>query len=232
MLFLGACAASPDPNSLTFDPLESYNRPVHETNKQIDAAVYGPVSRAYGNAMPEEVRHGIRNVRNNWRLPAQVIQYGLQGNGMRVAEATTRFGVNTIFGLGGVLDVAVDMGLPYNETNFDETFYTWGIPEGGYLELPFMGPGTQRDWTGWGLDQLADPMYYVLPVAATNGLLVAGGLDIVNDRYEYDPVIEELLHKSADSYTAQRISYLQNMRARLSGGTNVDSLEDIYDYYE
>ena len=28
------------------------------------------------------------------------------------------------------------MGLPYDETNFDETFYRWGVPEGGYWELP------------------------------------------------------------------------------------------------
>ena len=46
------------------------------------------------------------------------------------------------------------MGLPYDETNFDETFYRWGVPEGGYWELPLVGPGTQRDWTGYALDQL------------------------------------------------------------------------------
>ena len=71
----------------------------------------------------------------------------------------------------------------------------------------------------------------MLPVAATNALLVLGGLDIVNDRYELDPVLDELLYSSADSYTAQRISYLQNMRARLQGGTDVDELEDVYADY-
>ncbi len=68
----------------------------------------------------------------------------------------------------------------------------------------------------------------MLPVAATNALLVLGGLDLVNDRYELDPVLDALLYKSADSYTAQRISYLQNMRARLQGGTDIEQLEDIY----
>jgi hypothetical protein len=68
----------------------------------------------------------------------------------------------------------------------------------------------------------------VLPVAATNSLLVLGGLDLVNDRYELDPVMQSLLHESADSYTAQRISYIQNMRARLQGGTDVEQLEDVY----
>ena len=42
-------------------------------------------------------------------------------------------------GLGGLIDPAAEMGLPYDETNFDETFYRWGLPEGGYWELPLSG---------------------------------------------------------------------------------------------
>ncbi len=222
------CAAAPDPTSLDWDPFEPQNREAHAVNVPVDAHVYGPVSRAYGNAVPQPVRRGITNLRNNWRLPSQVIQYGLQGRPDAAANSTGRFLVNTTVGLGGVLDPATEMGLPYDETNFDETFYRWGLPEGGYWELPYVGPGTQRDWTGWALDQLSDPVYYVVPVAAGWTLVGLGGLDIVNDRYELDTVIQSLLHESADSYTAQRISYLQNMRARLQGGTDVDQLEDIY----
>lgn len=228
LLLLGACDGKSATDDLSYDPLESYNRPVHETNAQIDKSVYGPVARAYGNTVPQVARSGIRNLRDNWKLPGEVIQYGLQGNGLRVAESTTRFLVNTTFGLGGVLDPAKEMGLPYRETGFDETFFTWGIPDGGYLEMPVMGPGTQRDWTGWVLDQFADPTYYILPGAAIDGLLVVSGLDIVNDRYELDPVVEQLMHESADGYTAQRISYLQNKRARLSDGDSVETLEDVY----
>ena len=66
---------------------------------------------------------------------------------------------------------------------------------------------------------------------AARALLVIGGLDLVNDRSELDPVVQSLLHESADSYTAQRISYIQNMRARLAGGTDVNQLEDVYADY-
>jgi phospholipid-binding lipoprotein MlaA len=225
---VAGCTPSPDPDSLSFDPLEEDNREAHALNVQVDAAVYGPVARSYGDAVPQEVRNTITNLRDNWRLPGQVIQYGLQGRGTDAAKSTTRFAVNTLLGLGGLLDIARDMGLPYDETNFDETFYRWGVPEGGYLEVPLLGPGTQRDWTGYVLDQFLDPTWYVLPVAATNSLLVLGGLDVVNDRYELDPVMDSLLYESTDSYTAQRLSYTQNMRARLKGGTDVDQLEDIY----
>ena len=225
---LAGCTASPDPDSLSFDPLEGQNRQAHALNKEIDASVYGPVARSYGEAVPAQARRTITNLRNNWRLPGQIVQYGMQGRGTDAAKSTTRFAVNTLLGLGGLLDIARDMGLPYDETNFDEVFYRWGIPEGGYLELPVVGPGTQRDWTGYVLDQALDPTWYVLPVAGSNALLVLGGLDLANDRYELDPVLDSLLYESADSYTAQRTSYLQNMRARLKGGTDIDTLEDIY----
>ena len=228
---LSGCAASPDPDSLSFDPLEEQNREAHALNKQIDRAVYGPVARGYGEAVPDQARRTVSNLRNNWRLPGHVIQYTLQGRGYEVAASSTRFLVNTVFGLGGLLDVAVDMGLPYRETGFDETFFRWGIPEGGYLELPVVGPGTQRDWTAYVLDQATDPTWYVLPVTASRALLLLGGLDLVNERYELDPVMQSLMHESADSYTALRLSYLQNMRARLEGGTGVEDLEDIYADY-
>jgi phospholipid-binding lipoprotein MlaA len=230
-LVLSACAAAPDPDRLDWDPFEDQNRAAHEVNVPVDRAVYGPVARGYGAAVPQPVRKGIKNLRDNWRLPGHVIQYTLQGRPVEVASSTTRFLVNTVFGLGGLIDPAKDMGLPYRETNFDETFFRWGLPEGGYVELPLVGPGTQRDWTGYVLDQALDPTWYVLPVAASNALLVLGGLDLVNDRYELDPVLQSLLHESADSYTAQRISYIQNMRARLEGGTNVEQLEDVYADY-
>jgi phospholipid-binding lipoprotein MlaA len=43
-------------------------------------------------------------------------------------------------------------------------------------------------------------------------------------------VLQTILYESADSYTALRISYLQAMRARLQGGTDLETLEDIYDF--
>jgi phospholipid-binding lipoprotein MlaA len=222
------CAVPPDPSSLDFDPYEASNRSAHAINLQVDSNAFGPTARAWGG-IPPPVRTGVTNLHDTWKLPADAIQYALQGRGGHMAESLTRFAVNISFGLGGLLDWATDMGIPYRETNVDETLYVWGVPEGGYLELPLAGPGTERDWTGWVLDQFADPTWYVLPVAAANGLLVVGGLDIVNDRYTLDTPIDEIYYRSADSYTAQRISYLQNMRARLQGGTDVEQLEDIYE---
>lgn len=228
---LSACARSPDPDSLTFDPFETQNRATHDANLVVDRNLYRPVSLAYGEGIPAPVRRGVTNLKRNWESPGYMVQYTLQGRPVLFAEATTRFLTNTLLGLGGVLDIAGEMGIEYRDTNYDETFYRWGIPEGGYVVLPLGGPGTQRDWTGWGLDILLDPVQWVAPTSAAYALLGVGTLDLANDRYELDPSIEELFYNSEDSYTAVRISYLQAQRAELRGGTGLDLLEDVYEDY-
>ncbi len=227
-VLLGGCVASPDPNSLSFDPLEERNRKSHSVNKSFDRAAFGPMARAYGEGLPPPVRRGVTNLQQNWSQPSYVLHYSLQGKPELAGRSLMRFGVNTLFGFGGLLDVGAELGMENRETNFDETFKVYGVPEGAYVEVPLGGPGTQRDWTGWVLDSLTDPVLLVTTTAGGYALVGIAGLDILNDRYELDTVLDELYNNSADSYTAQRITYLQNMRARLNDGTGVEALEDIY----
>lgn len=229
-LALAGCAAGPAPSpSLDYDPLEPQNRAAHGLNKALDRAAYGPAARGYGAATPAPVRKGLANFVSHLSLPAGAIQYVLQGKPEHALSNTARFMTNTVFGFGGLLDPAAEMGLPFRETNVDETLYVWGVPEGAYLELPLGGPGTQRDWAGFVLDIAADPVTYL--TAGTDAAFAVVGLeavDLLRERHQLDPVVQALLYESADSYTAQRISYLQNMRARLQGGADLEALEDPY----
>lgn len=226
---LAGCVARPAAvPPLDFDPLEASNREAHAVNKSFDSAAYGPVSRAYGEVVPEPARNVLQNFTNHVSLPAVALQYALQGRPVRVLESSMRFAVNTTFGLGGLLDPAAEMDLPFAETNADETLYRWGVPEGGYLELPIGGPGTQRDWTGYVLDLATDPLTYLTTGVTTVAVVGLRGVELLEDRNQLDPVVQALYYESTDSYTAQRISYLQNMRARLQGGTELEVLEDPY----
>ncbi|MBP7001647.1 VacJ family lipoprotein [Amaricoccus sp.] len=223
------CATRPaPPPSLEDDPLEEQNRSSHQLNVALDSTLYGPAARTYGAVVPEPARNGVTNLVNHSRLPHGAIQYLLQGRPEMALQDTLRFAVNTVFGLGGLLDPAREMGLPYRETNVDETLHVWGVPAGGYWELPVGGPGTQRDWIGYGIDVVVDPAFYLTGGAS---YVIAGlrGVDLLHDRYKLDPAVEALLYESSDSYTAQRISYLQNMTSRLQGGaTALETLEDPY----
>lgn len=127
-LWLSACATAPAPSpSLDDDPLEADNRQAHALNLALDRAAYGPAARAYGSILPEPVRNGVTNFVNHISLPAVALQYGLQGRPVRVLESSMRFAINSTFGLGGVLDPAAEMDLPYRESDVDETFYAWGF---------------------------------------------------------------------------------------------------------
>jgi phospholipid-binding lipoprotein MlaA len=227
---LAACSTSPDPASLEWDPHEGVNRSAHEVNVAIDRTVWGPFARGYGEAVPQPVRTGISGFRAHWRLPHHVIQYALQGRLELALQSTGRFVLNTVVGLGGILDPATSAGLPYRSTNVDETLHIWGVPLGAYVELPVGGPGTERDWTGWALDFAADPLTFLLPPAALNTLFATGALSLAETRYQLDPTLNTILYESADSYTALRLSYLQAARARLQDGVDLELLEDIYEY--
>ncbi|MBP7242862.1 VacJ family lipoprotein [Amaricoccus sp.] len=223
------CATRPaPPPSLEDDPLEAQNRAAHDLNVALDSSLYGPAARAYGAAVPEPARNGVTNLVNHSRLPHGAIQSLLQGRPVRTLENSMRFAINTVFGFGGLLDPAKEMGLPFRETNVDETLHVWGVPAGGYWELPVGGPGTQRDWMGYAVDIVTDPVFY-LTGGASYAIAGLRGVDLLHDRYKLDPAIEALLYESADSYTSQRISYLQNMTSRLQGGgTALETLEDPY----
>jgi phospholipid-binding lipoprotein MlaA len=229
LVLVAGCATRPaPPPSLDDDPFEKENRVSHELNLVLDANFYGPAARGYGAVVPEPARNGVTNLVNHSRLPHGTIQYALQGRPVKVLENTMRFAINTVFGFGGLLDPAAEMGLPYRETNVDETLHVWGLPAGGYWELPVGGPGTQRDWIGYGVDTVVDPAFYLTGGLST-AIVAIRGVDLLHDRYKLDPAVEALLYESADSYTSQRISYLQNMTARLQGGeTALDTLEDPY----
>jgi phospholipid-binding lipoprotein MlaA len=227
---LAGCARAPDPASLDFDPFEAQNREVHAFNLEVDRSAWGPTARAYGRTVPEPVRTGFSNLRAHWRLPHQTIQYTLQGRPAFAGRSAMRFVVNTVFGVGGVFDPATAGGVELRYTDIDETLHVWGVREGGFLVVPIGGPGTERDWTGWLLDLALDPLNFVLPTAGLQALFGVGALDLTNQRYILDPALEAILYESADGYVALRISYLQAMRARLQDGTDLDLLEDIYDF--
>ena len=51
-------------------------------------------------------------------------------------------------GLGGLIDIATDAGIPRGEEDFGQTFGYWGFPQGPFLFVPVIGPTTVRDGTG------------------------------------------------------------------------------------
>ena len=227
---LGACAGHTDlSQGEVYDPFEDMNRSVHAFNKLVDGAVIGPVADAYGTVVPEELQMVVENAASNLSEPNAFLNHIMQGDGQGASDTLARFLLNSTLGLGGIFDPAADLGIFKKPTDFGETLAVWGVDEGAYIELPLLGPSSVRDSVGIVVDLAIDPLNYVITKEQAYYLLALRGVNLIGKRHAYDDLINVLYYESADSYAAQRLSYLQNKRYAVSGGeTEVDDLEDPY----
>lgn len=197
VLGLTGCATGPDAHPQ--DPLEPWNRGVYKFNDVIDTNVLRPVAMTYTEITPDPVRKGVGNFFNNIRDVWSSANAVLQLRPQEAVENLFRVGVNTFLGLGGVLDVATEMGIPRTRLDFGQTLGRWGVPAGPYLVLPLFGPSSVRDATGTGVqfrvneytdfdDSTLQSSLTVLSVVDTRaGLLRAGTLldEAAIDRYSF-----------------------------------------------
>ena len=140
-LLAGCAIAKPR----TDDPLEKVNRKVYAFNDAVDQAVIRPVAVGYRKITNPPVRRSVSDFFTNLRQPVTVANDLLQARPQQALQSTGRFLVNLTLGIGGLFDPASSLGLPLQQTDFGVTLARWGVPEGDYIVLPFLGPSTVRD---------------------------------------------------------------------------------------
>lgn len=224
---LAACSVAP-PGTLVHDPYEARNRQVHAFNKSLDGMFF---SEGTGDlSVPDEIRIPVQNFADNTALPGMVVNGLLQGNLVIAGTNTMRFLLNTTIGFGGFFDPAGAIGLETQETDFGATLAVWGVPEGAYLELPVLGPSTERDLAGKVVDYVLDPLREIgTPEQRLAGTAIRIAESAI-DRVEYGNLIDEVLTDSADSYAQARLIYLQNRRFELGddGGDPTSGFVDPF----
>jgi phospholipid-binding lipoprotein MlaA len=224
-LLLTGCATGP--NSHPADPLEPWNRGVYRFNDAVDRAVLKPVATAYQESAPDMVRKGVGNFFANLEDAWTTVNSALQLKGQAAAESLTRFWVNTLMGLGGVLDVASEMQIPRHQEDFGQTLGHWGVAPGPYLVLPLLGPSNLRDTAALPAEWRGDPVLYVEDAPTRNTLVV---VRVVHQRARLLRQ-EGLLEGAAlDKYTFLRDAYLQHRRNLVYDGEPPD--EPGIDDYE
>ena len=204
-VLLQGCAVT-SPYDEVSDPLESVNRVVYRFNDTLDRHVLRPVAERYQEYVPSPLRTGVGNVFNNIYEPIVIVNDLLQWKPAQVANDTMRFGFNTVFGIAGLMDVATPWGLEEHHEDFGQTFAVWGIGEGPYLVLPFLGSSTLRDTAG------LPPAWWMDPVGqTTRGWERAGlyALFTVNKRAELLSASRILEAGSVDAYLQVRTAYRQ-----------------------
>ena len=199
---ISGCATGPNPR----DPFEPFNRNVSEFNEGVDRAVLRPVATAYQNITPAPVRTGIRNVFTNFTEPWSFVNNLAQFKLVEAADTLMRFSINTVFGLGGIEDVASQAHIDRHRQDFGQTLATYGVGTGPYLVLPVLGPSTVRDAVSlplvWNLDVLSQ----VDNIASRN---VLTALRLVDTRASLLRAGAVLDQAALDPYSFQRDVFLQ-----------------------
>jgi phospholipid-binding lipoprotein MlaA len=221
---LAACATPPTEPAAraefdrTNDPIEPFNRRMFAFNLFLDDNILKPVAIAYRDNVPKFVRDRFRDFYDNYSSPVTFINDVLQGESGRAAETATRFWVNTVFGMAGFWDVAGGYGLKKHSEDFGQTLAVWGVNEGPYLMIPFLGPSNVRDAGGKVVDAFSNPISYFLPAGGAYLEIVAGIVDKVDERAGFIEPMDELRRTSLDFYASVRSLYRQNRESEISNG--------------
>ena len=200
------------------DPWEPFNRSVFEFNEGLDKYLLKPVVAAYRFILPEIVREGIYNFFSNYSDIYTALQNLLQGKPDYAFNDLMRVAVNTIFGLGGLMDVATPGGLEKHKEDWGQTFGVWGVPSGPYVVLPFFGPSTVRDTFGTAADLETDYLFKYIPDVGLRNSIT--GLRVVNARNTYYEAGDLLDGAAIDKYSFMRDAYLQRREYQINEGRN------------
>lgn len=210
---VAGCATGPANNRA--DPLESVNRGVFRFNDAVDTAVFRPVATGYRDVVPPLVRTGVANFFGNisdvWSLANNVMQLKVQNS----AETFMRLNVNTFFGLGGLLDIASDLGIDRHREDFGQTLGRYGVPAGPYLVLPLLGPSTLRDAAALPVDRYGDGVSAVQDIAWRNSFYA---LRVIDQRANLLRVSQMLDDAALDKYSFTRDAFLQRRLSEVYDG--------------
>ena len=197
------------------DPLEGWNRAVFGFNEGLDAALLKPVARGYQAAVPELMRSGVSNVFGNIGDGWSAINQLLQGKPVAAAQMTMRVATNTLFGIGGLFDVAGDLGIERQPEDFGQTLGRWGLPAGPYLVWPLLGPSSLRETAAMPLDLSWRPAALSDDSATRIGLTTLQLIDVRASLLGASRLVDDI---ALDKYVFIRDGYLARRRSLVYDG--------------
>ncbi len=209
------------------DPWEGGNRKVFAFNEAVDQYALEPVAIAWDFVFPEFVQTGIRNVFDHANRPVVLVHNLLQGKPKAASVDLVRFVANTIFGFGGLVDVASMDGVPENDEDWGQTLGVWGVASGPYLVLPLFGPSTPRSTVGLVADSYSGIYGHFIPFWV-NAATTAG--QVINARAYFLEEIDQSRRDAFDYYIFVRDAYVQNLESEVRDGAGPkhEDEEDLY----
>lgn len=214
------------------DPLEPMNRTVMDVNDFMDRLLLRPLAELYRATVPPPVRDRIANILGNMKEPVILANNLLQGEFGKAGTSVSRFGINTVLGVGGMFEVANEWNLYQQTGDFGQTLNSWGIKEGPYLVLPLFGPSNFRDAIGLGVDMALSPWGYLAQSGGTSRDVFTVSSTVMDGLTKREQNIEGLdaLRSGSLDFYAQMRSVYRQYRAKQLGVTNADAMPKFEDY--
>lgn len=227
LLLIEGCASAPGGNPR--DPWEPFNRRVSAFNENLDDAVVRPAAKAYQHVLPQLVRTGVTNFFGNISDVWSVVNNALQLKPKETAEMIVRVGVNTVFGVVGLVDLATEMKLDRYREDFGQTLGYWGVSTGPYVVLPVLGPSTLRDALALPVDARGDLVNATSDTTSRVSLHVLRGVDIRAGLFGAGNFLD---NAALDRYSFIRDAYLQRRRGQIGLPDTTSEPEERYDLPE
>ena len=207
------------------DPLEDLNRITYEFNEKLDSTILKPTAELYSK-FPPKVKQGVTNFFNNLEEIDTSVNQLLQGKPKKSLNDLTRFVINSTIGIGGLFDVASKMGLERHEEDFGQTLAVWGVPEGPYIMLPFLGPSTLRDTASRPVSSFLSVTFHMTDTDVNIALKSVDALETRERLLD----VESLM--SGDKYSFVRDAYMQSMEYEIKDGIDVEDefVDDMEDF--
>ena len=208
------------------DPFEGLNRTMFTVNDKLDQYALKPVAKGYVFITPQPVRDSVTNFFSNIGDVYIAANNLLQLKITDGVEDIMRIVINTVFGVGGLFDVATLAKLPKHENDLGLTLGHYGVPAGPYLVLPLFGPSTVRDAVGSIGNYYVNPLSYIDPPGLSWALY---GLNVINTRANLLSASDVLEGAALDKYSFVRNAYLQRRQYLLSDGKQSQALPNYGD---
>jgi phospholipid-binding lipoprotein MlaA len=190
------------------DPIEPFNRAMYHFNDKLYFWALKPVAQGYKTVVPEPARISVKNFFSNLAFPGRFISCLLQTDFSGAASEVGRFTINTLWGMGGLLDPASnkDLDLQKQATDLGHTLGVYGAGHGFYIVWPVFGPSSPRDSIIIVGDYFLYPPWYVQPWYASFGV---SAYELVNNTSLRIGEYESLIGAAIDPYVAIRDAYIQ-----------------------
>lgn len=216
------------------DPLEKINRKIFSFNIFILNYVGEPLIKFYNTITNQFIRDRLTNFGDRFFDPLTLINSVLQLDYKNSFKTVATFTTNMTIGVLGLFNPAEHFGFYRERRTFGQTLAYYGVGNGLYLMLPFLGPSTLREGAGLLIGAVIDPFTFnLLGFDGDVGDLTPN--ELLAPKYigsysgKVDGAIklnEQFLKKSFDPYIFARDSYIQNLHYKNINLKNNNGVEN------